>query len=67
MDSNDTIRNEPVCRACGERKDAGCLVCWDCFKGRRGRPAFKYYNGTLDAYLIDFAHWQANHVPEGEN
>jgi hypothetical protein len=30
----------------------GCIVCWDCFKGRRGfRPAFNYFSGTLDEWL----------------
>lgn len=46
---NERMSN--VCCGCKGKKDIGCAVCWDCFKGRNGRTAFKYWMGSLASWL----------------
>lgn len=43
-------RNEIICRGCGENKEKGLVVCWECFKYREDTVPLKYSN-------LDFAEW----------
>jgi hypothetical protein len=53
--TNEQAREELRCRGCGHLKSTlGMVVCWECFKGRNGRPAFKYYTDTLAQWLRDY-------------
>ncbi len=42
------------CPGCLASKSIGELVCWDCWKGRNGRPALKHYTGDLAQWLEDY-------------
>ncbi|RMD72953.1 MAG: hypothetical protein D6822_00420 [Cyanobacteria bacterium J149] len=46
--SEKTVREMPICPACGKPKDGG-LMCWDCFK--RGDYPFKTSGLDLDEWL----------------
>jgi len=49
------VRATAVCPGCGKPKEAGCIVCWSCFKYRE--QSLKYFQndtpqaGDLEAWL----------------
>jgi hypothetical protein len=50
-------RQETFCRGCGEPKEHGLIVCWDCFKYScpRHQHPLKYANGlTFEAWQRTF-------------
>ncbi|MCX7428806.1 MAG: hypothetical protein NTW96_24670 [Planctomycetia bacterium] len=47
----ETMRAEAVCRGCGKPKDAGCIVCWGCFKYRTDITPFKWFDGTIEEWI----------------
>lgn len=49
MDFETKQRESDICIACGDRKDVGNVVCWDCFKYRDN--AWKYSELELIDWL----------------
>lgn len=49
----DEQRTVETCIACGEHKQLGLVVCWDCFKYRDN--GFKYSNLSLEDWLKEIA------------
>jgi hypothetical protein len=49
--TDEQARALTTCPGCKLPKTVGLVVCWPCFKGRNGRPAFKVYHGTLAEWL----------------
>lgn len=45
------LRSGGRCVGCGGVKSAGAIVCWDCFKYRKDVTPFKYFEGTLEAWI----------------
>ena len=41
-------RQATTCPGCRKRKDAGCIVCWHCFKYRTDCTPLKYWTAGLD-------------------
>jgi len=42
---SDLARDLELCPGCGEPKQSGCIVCWDCFKYRTDKTPLKYFEG----------------------
>jgi hypothetical protein len=42
-DQHAEQRNVATCAGCGRSKPIGTITCWDCFRGRNGLPAYKYW------------------------
>lgn len=67
--SEDQARAEMYCRGCGENKDLGLVVCWNCFKYRTDVKPLKYYSGDLSEWLKEFFYQckSCNHrTPKGK-
>ena len=47
--TEEKARESTKCLGCGETKEFGLVVCWDCFKYRN--DAFKYSKKSLDNWL----------------
>ena len=45
------VRALQTCPGCGKAKQAGCVVCWDCFKYRTDITPLKYFDGSLADWL----------------
>lgn len=50
--SEKSARENPICLGCFSEKGIGLVVCWTCFKIPGERPAFKYFQGTIDQWLL---------------
>ncbi len=59
MKDDDHARQVSFCLGCGQHKQPGLVVCWDCFKYREDRTPLKYFGGS-------FADWvrHVNHSGE---
>jgi hypothetical protein len=44
-------RASTTCAGCQQPKSHGLVVCWSCFKGTNGRPAFKYWQDSWPKWL----------------
>lgn len=55
MSTNEKLveqaKTETICKGCGEPKDVGMIVCWECFKYRTDITSLKYYEGTFAGWL----------------
>ena len=49
----EAARKLMYCPACKEEKALGLIVCWHCFKHRRDITPLKYYNGSLEDWLLE--------------
>lgn len=47
----ENARKSLYCGGCGESKQMGLVVCWDCFKYDGDRKAYKYFEGTFEEWL----------------
>ena len=47
--TSEIARKLPTCPSCGKTKEAGLVVCWDCFKYCPN--PFKEYDGDLAEWL----------------
>ncbi len=48
--SEETVREMTICPSCGEKKEYGTIMCWDCWK--RIKHPFKYSELDLDEWLL---------------
>jgi len=51
IDPDKDQREKTTCIGCGNSKQVGLVVCWTCFKQNGIRPAYKYFNGSLQEWL----------------
>jgi len=49
--SDNELRRQTVCSGCGQSKDVGCVVCWNCFKYRQDVTPLKYFDGGVEEWL----------------
>ncbi len=43
--TTEQARLSHICPGCGKPKGLELVVCWDCFKYRKDKTPFKYFEG----------------------